>query len=89
MDDTAIWFGTMALAVGLPRVVAPRRSLILSQQDQAKRIAEIEAGARERYFEECRALKAYPIASSGRHWLLMGWIVPRARSGSDCGRLPG
>ncbi|MBX9884532.1 MAG: hypothetical protein K2X68_06130 [Novosphingobium sp.] len=58
MDYQSIWAGTIALAVGLPRVVAPRRSHVLMQQDRAKRIAEIEAGAPESYFEEYRALKA-------------------------------
>lgn len=74
MDYQMIWAGTVALGVGLPRVVAPRRSHALTQQDVAKRIAEIEAGAPESYFEECRALKAYPVTSSNRKWLVMGWL---------------
>ena len=75
MDYQLIWGGMLTLAVGLPRVVAPRRSLVLSQQDRAKRIAEIEAGAPESYFEEYRALKAYPVTSSSRKWLILGWVA--------------
>jgi uncharacterized membrane protein len=74
MDYQSIFYGAVALGVGLPRVVAPRRSHALTQQDVAKRIAEIEAGAPERYFEEYRALRAYPVTSSGRKWLVTGWI---------------
>ena len=80
MDYAAILAGTVALAVGLPRVVAPRRSLVLSQQDRSKRIAEIEAGAPEHYFEEYRALKAYPVTSSSRKWLIVGWLAVVAGS---------
>ena len=74
MDYQMIWAGTVALGLGLPRVVAPRRSHALTQQDVAKRIAEIEAGAPESYFEEYRALKAYPVTSSSRKWLVLGWF---------------
>ena len=75
LDYQMIWAGTIALGVGLPRVVAPRRSHALSRQDMAKRIAEIEAGAPESYFEEYRALKAYPVTSSSRTWLVVGWLL--------------
>lgn len=74
MDYGTIFYGAVALGVGLPRVVAPRRSHALTQQDRARRIAEIEAGAPEAYFEEYRALKAYPVTSSGRKWLIIGWL---------------
>ncbi|WP_298191176.1 hypothetical protein [Novosphingobium sp.] len=74
MDYMSLFFGTIGLATGLPRVIAPRRSLQLAQQDHAKRLAEIEAGAPERFHEEYRALKAYPVPSSDRKWVAIGWL---------------
>lgn len=70
----SLFFGTIGLATGLPRVIAPRRSLLLARQDQAKRIAEIEAGAPEQFHEEYRSLKAYPVTSSDRKWVVVGWF---------------
>lgn len=75
MDYVAISAGVLLLATGLPRVIAPHRSLGRSQQDRAERIAEIEAGALERFFEEHRALKAYPVTSSRRKWVILGWLA--------------
>ncbi len=71
----ALFGGAMALGIGLPRVLAPRRSFQLSRQDHAKRIAEIEAGAPEQFHEEYRSLKAYPPTNSERAWLLFGWVA--------------
>jgi hypothetical protein len=70
----SLFFGTIGLATGLPRVVAPRRSMLLARQDHAKRIAEIEAGAPEQFHEEYRSLKAYPVTSSDRRWVAIGWL---------------
>lgn len=46
-----------------------------AQRRRAKRIAAIEAGGPERYFEELRALKAYPLPAAGRRWTLRAIFV--------------
>lgn len=71
----ALFGGVIALGIGLPQVIAPRRSFLMSRQDHAKRISEIEAGAPEQFHEEYRSLKAYPPTSSERAWLVSGWVA--------------
>lgn len=75
MDYQSLIVGAMALAIGLPRVVAPHRSRALKQHDREMRMAEIEAGAPERFLEEYRSLKAYPVTTSSRTWLAIGWVA--------------
>ena len=52
--------GGIALASGLPMALAPRATRIKKERTRATRLAQIEAGQEESYFEERRALLAYP-----------------------------
>jgi hypothetical protein len=74
VDYLALFAGTMSLWQGLRRVIAPRRSHSLELQNRNMRLAEIEAGASESFFEEYRSLKAYPVTPSHRVWQMAGWL---------------
>jgi hypothetical protein len=53
----------------------PKRHRIEATRRHAARLAEIDAGADERFFEERRALLAYPPASSDPAWQSLGSLL--------------
>lgn len=75
MDYLMLTAGIMALAGALPNVLTCGRWRDSQRQARSRRIAAIEAGASERYFEEYRALKAFPLKSRSGYWLVLDWIA--------------
>ena len=63
-----MWFGACALASGASLAVRPERR----RRAWQSRIDALRAGAPERYFEELRALEAYPVPPSDRRLRLYG-----------------
>ena len=51
--------GGIALASGLPMALNPRVTRIKNERARTDRLAQIDAGQQESYFEERRALVAY------------------------------
>lgn len=62
----------LAVALGAAVLWFPSRYRRAAQQRHAARLAEIEAGAEETYFEEKRALESYRPARRDRTWQLLG-----------------
>lgn len=60
--------GVVNIAVGMRMLVQRGDSLAKA----AKRIADLDAGAPERYFEERRALVAYPAPATIKGWRIKG-----------------
>ena len=74
MELMPIFSGIIALASGVPMVFAPRLTHAKAKKSVAARISDLEAGADETYFEELRALRAYPVPATERRWLVVGMI---------------
>ncbi len=55
-----MFWGAVGIATGIPMAVWPRKVRIKKESAAINRLAEIDAGSEERYFEERRALVAYP-----------------------------
>ena len=65
----------LAVLAGLALVIHPspvREVTQAANKRRAQRIAELEAGAPETYFEELRDLKGYPGPTNIRTWRLLG-----------------
>lgn len=79
MDYFKLFLGTFVLLTSLLGLFGKRGTLFLSQKDWAARVAAIEGGAPERFFEEYRALKAYPPKPSWylrtRFWLWFNVVM--------------
>jgi hypothetical protein len=50
----------------------PRKRRLAAEAKLADRKAQLAAGGTERYFEEGRALEAYPLPSTDGKWRVMG-----------------
>ncbi len=74
MDYFKVFTGTLVLTASLLALFGKRRLPYLSHKYWAERVAAIEAGAPERYFEEYRALKAYPPKPSNRRIRIGLWV---------------
>ena len=74
--DLLFW-GAFALVSGLPMAVRPIATRLKAQRKHEDRLSEIDAGANERYFEERRALIAYPPpqTDSKTRWVGYGLTV--------------
>lgn len=79
MDYFKLIVGTLLLFSSLLTLLGKRRTLYLSQKGWAERVAALEGGAQERFFEEYRALKAYPPKSTWYHrtrfWLWFNVVM--------------
>jgi hypothetical protein len=62
----------LAMAAGAALIWVPAKYRQQAQSRHAARMAELDAGAEERFFEERRSLEAYRPAKSDRTWKLMG-----------------
>ena len=80
----------MFLVVGLGLVIWPQKLSAVGPQAHARRLAELKAGQPEEFFEEKRALEAYPPAVGGLFWrrLLGGLLVLSAIGLFVVDRLP-
>jgi hypothetical protein len=76
MDFLPLYTGIVCLAGGAPMLLAPRRSREKTLAAWKSRMAELNAGADERYLEERRALQAYPpIATDTKKRAFGGLLV--------------
>jgi hypothetical protein len=76
MDLVSLSIGVVSLASGAPMLLVPRRSREKTQAVWKSRVAELNAGADERYFEEGRTLDAYPpIATDTKKRAFGGLLV--------------
>ena len=64
-----------ALVAGAALIWFPGRYRRRAERHRAERIAELRAGAEETYFEETRALEAYPVPGRDWHWRLIGALL--------------
>lgn len=64
----------LAVAAGAALLWFPRRFRRLAQRRHAARLAELEAGGKETYFEERRELQAYPPGRKDFTWQLLGAV---------------
>lgn len=64
------WF-----AVGLVLLVWPHAIINRAQRRRAERLAELQSGANEQFFEERRSLESYPITTSPDILRLVGMFV--------------
>lgn len=60
------------MAVGAGLVWLPRKHRRNAERRHAARLAELNAGSEERFFEERRSLEAYRPAKSDTTWRLLG-----------------
>lgn len=74
---TAQWLFLLAYlaAIAAGPLLQQRR-----RRSHARRLAELRSGGAERFFEERRALEAYPPRSARTEWIMSGamlalWIV--------------
>jgi len=66
---------SLTMAAGAALMWFPRKHRRNSQRRHAGRLAELNAGAEERYFEERRSLEAHRPARSDAAWKLCGAVV--------------
>jgi hypothetical protein len=64
----------LAVAAGTALLWFPGQFRRLAQRRNAERLAELEAGGEESYFEERRALKAYAPTRRDFTWQLLGAV---------------
>ncbi len=72
MDWLSVFFGASGLITGVPMVMFPARKRRNAIKTRKARLAELQAGSRERFFEERRSIEAYPPPSSDRRMRLAG-----------------
>ena len=59
-DILSIVLGAGAIVAGIPMVLTPTKARENTEKIWQARLAELDAGAEERFFEERRTLRAYP-----------------------------
>ena len=62
-------------AVGVILLIAPEILIGPKRRAREARLAELRAGAPETYFEERRALEAYPLTHRKWVWRLLGAVT--------------
>ncbi|MCJ2181564.1 hypothetical protein MTR62_02395 [Novosphingobium sp. 1949] len=67
-----VFIGVSSIASGIAPTVWPHRRREKALHDRAERMAAIDAGAPETYFEERRTLDAYPPPRSDRRMRFLG-----------------
>ena len=65
----------LVMVAGAALVWFPRRYRKRAERERAARLAELDAGADEAFFEERRSLVAYPPPRSDWTWRLLGTVV--------------
>lgn len=75
MDLQLIIIGGCCITAGVPMLLFPRRRRLAAEQRRETRIAELDAGAEERFFEERRTFVAYPLAGTDRGWRVRGMLL--------------
>ena len=65
----------LQMALGLGLMWLPHKYRQRAQGRQAARLAELDAGDDEHFFEERRSLEAYPPSKSDRVWQLLGAVA--------------
>ena len=68
-------FAISALAAGTALILFPGRYRRRAEERHSSRLAELEAGAEESYFEEKRSLLAYRPIRSDRGWRGVGALL--------------
>jgi hypothetical protein len=63
------------IIVGAIILLWPQRLITRVKERRDRRLAELRSGAEERYFEEERALVAYPPPRRGLLWRLYGALL--------------
>ena len=62
------------LATGLALLLWPRRLRSKAAEQRARRMAELDSGSEEAFFEERRTLEAYPPLGAGG-WRILGALL--------------
>jgi hypothetical protein len=75
VDLQSLFIGLPCLAVGLATLIFPRKRRLAAESNLAVRKAELADGASERYFEERRALDAYPLPATDGKWRVRGGLL--------------
>ena len=78
MNLQLLVIGGLALTTSIPTAIFPRRRREITEAAIAIRKAELAAGAPERFFEEGRAIDAYPPPRTDRGWLIKGVVLSLA-----------
>lgn len=65
----------LAIAAGAGLLWFPRQHRQKAQHTHAARLAELDAGGEERYFEERRSLETYRPAKHDLTWQLLGAVL--------------
>jgi hypothetical protein len=72
LDLQALFIGIPCLAFGLAMLLFPRKRRLAAEAKVLERTTQLAAGGTERYFEEGRTLKAYPLPSTDGKWRIKG-----------------
>lgn len=72
-DNLSLYLGIMLAAGSLAAIVRPATLVNESRRNRDARLRELDAGAPETFFEERRALKAYPPRFDLSHRALRLW----------------
>ena len=75
MNLQSMIIGSLALIGVLPMMIFPRRKRLKAEAIISQRINDLSNGAEERYFEERRAIEAYPPPKTDRGWLIRGALL--------------
>jgi hypothetical protein len=74
MDLQLLSGGIIGLATGLPMLLFARRTRLAARAKAESRMAQLSAGASQRYFEEARSLIAYPLPATDEKWRTRGLV---------------
>lgn len=76
MDFLSFSIGALAIIAGTPKLLRPKITRDRVQAARNHRIQQLNAGAKEHYFEERRAIDAYPpIAADWKTRAFGGFLV--------------
>ena len=68
----------LLLALGLAMLARGDLFARRAARRHDERLAELEAGGQERFFEERRSLEAYPPFAKSRTWRMLGGLLAAA-----------
>ena len=75
MNLLGLIVGISCIASGSMMLIFPRRTRLAAKAKSEDRKAELDAGASERFFEEGRALSAYPLLKTDGKWRARGMLL--------------
>lgn len=72
MHWQSLVIGALCLPSGLGMFIFPRKQRLAAEAKVRFRRQQLAAGAPELYFEEARALEAYPLPATDIRWRIRG-----------------